>query len=299
MDRFQEMRVFVAVVEAGNFVNAAQGLGMSKATVSRHVGNLETRLGVRLLHRTTRRLSLTEEGDVFYTRCKDLLAELQESEAEITSRTGRAVGQLRINAPVTFGILHLAHLWGAFQAEHPQVTLDITLSDRITDLVEEGYDLAVRIARLPSSTLISRRLSSTRMVLCASPKYLARVGAPGHPAELAGHAVWAYSYFAPGEEWPFEGPDGPVTAKIRPVVRTNSGDTCRVAALQHRCIVLQPSFLVGEDLDAGRLVEVMPEYRSLELGIYALYPSRKHVSPKVRLLIDFLVEALRTRRWPD
>lgn len=298
MDRFFEMQAFVSVVEAGSFVGATDALDLSKAAVSRHVGNLEARLGVRLLHRTTRRLSLTEDGEVFYTRCKALLGELEESEAEITSRTGRAVGQIRINAPVTFGNLNLADLWGAFAAAHPQVTLDITLSDRLVDLVEEGYDLAVRIARLPDSTLISRRLSTTRLVLCASPDYLARAGTPTHPRELAEHAIWTYRYFAPGDEWPFEGPDGPVTARIRPVARTNSGDTCRRAALAGHGIVLQPSFLVGADLEAGDLVELMPEYRSIELGIYALYPTRKHVSPKVRLLIEFLAEAFQRPRWP-
>lgn len=299
MDKFQEMQAFVAVVEAGNFVRATEALGMSKAAVSRYVSGLEARLDVRLLHRTTRTLSLTEEGEVFYTRCKDLLSELEEYEAEITSRSGRAVGQLRINAPVTFGNLHLAPLWGAFREAHPDVSLDVTLSDRIVDLVEEGFDLAVRIARLPSSNLISRRLSATRMVLCASPDYVERFGAPTHPRELADHPVWAYSYFAGGDEWPFEGPDGPVSARIRPVLRTNSGDTCRIGALQGRCIVLQPSFIVGADLQRGDLVELLPDYRSRELGVYALYPSRKHVSPKVRLLIDFLVEAFRVPRWPE
>ena len=299
MDRFQEMQAFVAVAEAGSFVKATEALGMSKAAVSRYVNHLERRLGVRLVHRTTRRLSLSEEGEVFYTRCKQLLGELDESEAEITSRSGQASGQLRINAPFTFGILHLAGLWGTFKDQHPQVSLDVTLSDRVVDLVEEGYDLAVRIGRLSSSTLISRRLSATRMVLCASPEYLARNGNPRHPSELLNHVVWAYRHFAPGDEWPFEGPEGAVTSRIRPVVRTNSGDTCRVGALQHRAIVLQPSFIVGPDLEAGRLVEVMPEYRSIELGIYAVYASRKHVSPKVRLLIDFLVDELRSRRWSE
>lgn len=299
MDRFEEMRVFAAVVEAGSFVGAAEGLGMSKAAVSRHVGHLETRLGVRLLHRTTRKLSLTAEGGIFHARCRELLTELEASEAEITSRSGHAAGLVRVNAPVTFGIRHLAHLWGRFQAAHPQVTLDVTLSDRVVDVVDEGYDLAIRIARLSSSALVSRTLSSTRLVLCAAPDYVARNGAPAHPAELAGHAVWAYSYFAPGDEWPFEGPDGLVTARIRPVVRTNSGDTCRTGALQGRCIVLQPSFLVGPDLQSGDLVELMPEYRSLELGIHALYPSRKHLPPKVRLLIDFLVESFAQRPWPE
>jgi len=299
MDKFLQMRVFTAVVDSGSFVSATDTLGMSKAKVSRQIGQLEARLGVRLLHRTTRRLSLTEEGEVFYRRCKNLLGELEESEAEITSRSGQGVGLVKVNAPLTFGNLHLAGLWGAFMEANPRVTLDVTLSDRVVDLVEEGYDLAVRIARLPSSTLISRKLSSTRMVLCATPEYLARAGTPAHPSELTRHEVWAYSYLTLGDAWRFEGPEGPVTASIRPVIHTNSGDTCRAGALQDRCIVLQPTFLVGSDLDAGRLVELLPEYRSIELGIYALYPTRKYVSPKVRLLIDFLVQAFRTRRWPD
>lgn len=299
MDRFDEMRAFAAVVDAGSFVGAAEGLGMSKAAVSRHVGRLEARLGVRLLQRTTRKLSLTAEGGIFHARCVELLAELEASEAEITSRSGHAAGVVRVNAPVTFGIRHLADLWGRFQAAHPRVTLDVTLSDRVVDVVDEGYDLAIRIARLPSSALISRRLSSTRLVLCAAPAYLAHHGTPEHPAELADHAVWAYSYFAPGDEWPFEGPDGPETARIRPVVRSNNGDTCRAGALQGQCIVLQPSFLVGPDLEAGDLVELMPEYRSIELGIHAVYPSRKHLPPKVRLLIDFLVESFAARSWAE
>jgi DNA-binding transcriptional LysR family regulator len=298
MDKYQEMRAFAAVVEAGSFVKAADVLGVSKAAASRQVADLEARLGVRLLHRTTRRLSLTQEGQVFFTRCKEVLGAVEEAEAEITQRSGQAVGLLKINAPVTFGIQHLAGLWGGFRDAHPQVTLDVTLGDRVVDLVEEGYDLAVRIAQLPSSTLISRQLSSTRLVLCASPEYLRRAGTPRHPSELAQYAVLAYSYLASGGEWPFEGPEGSVNARIHPCLRTNNGDTCLAAALQHQGLILQPTFLVGRDLEAGRLVEVMPEYRSVELGIYAVYPTRKHVLPKVRLLIDFLVESFRQPRWP-
>jgi len=299
MDRFQQMRTFVAVVDARSFVGAGEALSMSRAAVSRHVGNLETRLGVRLLHRTTRTLSLTDEGQVFLARCRELLGELEEYEAEVTSRSGRAAGLLRANAPVAFGLRHLADFWGEFQAAHPRVTLDITLSDRLVDVVEEGYDVAIRVARLANSTLISRRLSTTRLVLCASPTYLDRAGTPSHPAQLVDHAVWAYSYFAPGDDWPFEGPDGPITARVRPTLRTNNGETCLAGALQHRCIVLQPSFLVGPSLQAGDLVELMPEYRSLELGIHALYPSRRHVAPKVRLLIDFLATSLADRNWSN
>jgi DNA-binding transcriptional LysR family regulator len=297
MDKFVEMQTFAAVVDAGSFVRAADVLTMSKAAVSRYVGDLEARLGVRLLHRTTRRLSLTEEGQVFHARCKELLAEIAEAEAEITTGIADASGGVRINAPVSFGILHLAPLWGRFRALHPKVTLDVTLNDRVVDLVEEGYDLAVRIAALPNSTLISKRLSTTRLILCASPPYLAEHGTPSHPHELAQHAVMAYSYLATKDEWHFEGPEGRTSVRTQPWMRTSSGDTCRTAALADQGIVLQPDFMVGDDLRAGRLVELMPSWRSGELGIYAVYPTRKHVSPKVRLMIDFLVESFRKPRW--
>lgn len=299
MDRFQEMSVFAAVVDAGSFVGAAQALEMSKPAVSRHVAELEARLGVRLLHRTTRRLSLTEEGEVFHARCRELLDGLDEAEAEITSRTGKAAGQLKVSAPVSFGLLHLAPLWAGFMSRHPDVVLDVTLSDRMVDLVEEGFDAAIRIARLPSSSLVSRRLSSTRLVLCASPRYLKTHGTPRHPSDLAKHTVLAYSLLSSGESWEFDGPDGHVAVKVQPRMRTNSGDTCRAVALQHLGIIIQPSFLVAEELRSGALVEVMPRWRSLEFGIYAVYPSRKHVPPKVRLLIDYLVSALKKKSWPE
>lgn len=297
MDKFLEMQTFAAVVDAGSFVKAADALAMSKAAVSRYVGDLESRLGVRLLHRTTRRLSLTEEGQVFHARCKELLSEVDEAEAEITSGIADASGLVRLNVPVTFGIRHLAPLWGEFKALHPKVTLDVTLSDRLVDLVEEGYDMAVRIAALPNSTLVSKRLSTTRIVLCASPQYLEAHGTPRHPRELAAHAVIAYSYWSTKDEWHFDGPQGKVSVRTQPCIHTNSGDTCRAAALAHQGVILQPTFLVGEDLAAGRLVELMPEFRSIEVGIYAVYPTRKHVSPKVRLLIDFLAESFRNKSW--
>lgn len=288
MDRFLEMQTFTAVVDAGSFVKAADALAMSKAAVSRYVVDMETRLGVRLLHRTTRRLSLTDEGQIFYARSKELLADLAEAEAEITSRNEAASGLLRINAPFTFGVLHLAPLWGDFMTQHPQVKLEVTLADRVVDLVEEGYDVAIRIASLENSTLVSKRLASTRMVLCASPQYLKLHGTPIHPRELAEHAVISYSYWSTKDEWRFTGPQGAQSVKTKPCIHTNNGDTCRLAALANQGIVLQPSFLVGGDLATGTLVELMPEFRSLELGIYAVYPTRKHVSPKVRALLEFL-----------
>jgi DNA-binding transcriptional LysR family regulator len=299
VDKFQQMRAFAAVVESGSFVRAADSLGLSKTAVSRLVGELESRLGTRLLHRTTRKLSLTPEGEIFHERCRQLLAGVAEAEAELSTHAGEAIGQLRINVPVTFGILHLAPLWAAFMAQNPRVILDVTLTDRIVDLVEEGYDMAVRIARLQASSLVSRQLASTRVILCASPEYLRRHGTPGHPSELARHAVIAYTLLSTGEQWEFSGPQGPVTVKVVPRMRTNSGDTCCEAALQHQGIVLQPSFLVGRHLRSGALVEVLPQYRSFEHGIYAVYPSRKHLTPKVRALIDFLASAFSTPAWAD
>ncbi len=290
MDRFLEMQTFCAVVDAGSFVKAADDLGFSRAAVSRYVAELETRLGVRLLHRTTRRLSLTEEGTVFHARCRELLSGVEEAEAELSSRRGAARGLLRVNAPVSFGILHLAPLWKIFHDQYPQVQLDITLVDRVVDLVDEGYDLAIRIAPLPSSSLISKRFASTRILLCASPQYLQAHGVPEQPSDLAEHAVIAYSYWSTGDGWQFDGPNGRVSVNIKPWMHTNNGDTCRAAALAHQGVILQPSFIVGEDLATGRLVELMPEFRSLELGIYAMYPTRKHVALKVRALIDFLTK---------
>jgi DNA-binding transcriptional LysR family regulator len=297
MDRFLEMKVFSAVVEAGSFTGASHLLDMSKAAVSRYVAELEERLGVRLLHRTTRKLSPTTEGEIFHARCRELLDNLDEAEAEITSRSGEASGLLKVNVPVTFGLMHLAPLWPALLARYPKLELDITLSDRVADLVEEGFDLAVRIGQLPASSLISRKLASTRMVLCASPDYLQRRGEPAHPDQLLQHDVISYSLFSSGENWSFTGPDGQVSVKVAPRVRTNSGDTCRAAALHHQGVVLQPTFIVGADLAQGTLREIMPGYRSIELGVYAVYPTRKFVSPKVRLLIDFLVEAFAAPAW--
>lgn len=297
MDKFLEMQTFTSVVDAGSFVRAAESLDMSKAAVSRYVADLEARLGVRLLHRTTRKLSLTEEGRAFHARCKSMLEELEEAESEITARSAQASGLVKVNVPYSFGILHLAPLWSDFMAEHPKVTLDVTLSDRVVDLVEEGFDLAVRIGSLASSSLISRKLASTRMVLCASPTYLKIHGCPQHPQEIAQHAVLAYSLLATGDQWSLEGPNGIESVVVHPFLRTNSGDTCRAAALKHQGIILQPSFMVEDDLRSGALVELMPQYRALEFGIYAVYPSRQYVSAKVRLLIEFLAKALETANW--
>lgn len=293
MDKFLEMKTFAAVVDGGSFVRAADALDMSKPAVSRHIAELEQRLGVRLLQRTTRKLSLTEEGRLFYGRCKTVLADVEVAEEEITAQSIAVKGLIKVNVPVSFGLLALAPLWPDFMTQYPDVELDITLADRIVDLVEEGYDLAVRIARLPNSSLVSKKLASTRMVLCASPGYLKKHGNPKHPCELTAHPVLAYSLLATGDQWDFKGPEGNVSVTVNPVMRTNSGDTCIAAARQSKGVILQPSFMVSADLLGGALVELMPAYRSIEFGIFAVYPTRRYVAPKVRALIDFLSKALK------
>ncbi len=296
-DRFNQLRVFAAVIEAGSFTGAADALDMSRPAVSRHVAELEERLGVRLIQRTTRSLSLTPEGQVFHGRVRELLAGMDEAETEISAGKLQATGLLRINVPVTFGILHLAPLWGRFRALHPQVRFDVTLSDRSVDLVDEGYDMAVRVARLPDSSLVSRQLATTRIVLCASPAYLRKHGKPKAPQELKAHALVAYTYWSSRDEWVFQGPGGATTVRTDPVMHTNNGDTCLAAALEGQGIVLQPTFLVGPHLASGRLVELMPAWQAGTLGIHAVYPSRKHVLPKTRKLIEFLEDAFRTPPW--
>lgn len=297
MDLFQGMRTFTAVVEAGSFVGAMEAAGLSKAGVSRQVNELEEHLGTRLLQRTTRRLSLTSDGQTFYQRCKEVLLAVEEAEAEVGLSAGQAHGRLRIGAPQTFGVLHLAALWGRFAAENPKVSLDIVLSDSVLDIVEEGYDLVVRIAQLPDSSLVSRALARTRMVLCASPVYLAQRGTPSHPDELVRHDVVSYSNWSAGDVWSFQGPKGNVTVRTLSRIHANNGDTCRAAALAHQGIIMQPDFLIYEDLRSGALVELMPEFQGVELGIFAVYPTRKQLPLKVRRLVDFLVAALMKPPW--
>ena len=297
MDRLREMECLVAVVEAGSFVGGAEALRLSKAAVSRGVLDLEARLGARLIHRTTRRLSITEAGRAYYGRCKQILAELEEADSAVGDVTGHPVGTLRVNAPFSFGIRHLAPLWGPFMARYPDVELDVDLSDRLIDVINEGYDLVIRISRMRDSTLVHRKLATTRIVTCATPEYLARHGCPANVEALAAHAVIGYSYSADGDTWHFTTPEGPREVLTRPHFRANNGETCQAVMLAHQGITLQPEFLAGDALADGTLVEVLPECRSDELGIYVVYPSRKHLSVKMRVLVDYLVDAFATPTW--
>lgn len=297
MDHLRQIETFVAVVQHGSFVKAAERLETSKAVVSRLVLELESRLGSRLLNRTTRRLSLTDVGADYFERCRQILDDMAEANASASASAAAPMGRLKINAPVTFGNLHLAPLWGEFLKANPKVELDITLTDRVVDLVDEGFDLAVRIARLQGATLVSRRLASSRMLMCASPAYLQGTPTIARLDDLATHSVMAYSWWSGGDEWTFDGPDGAASVTTHPRLRANSGDTCRAAALSDQGIILQPAFLVGQDVKDGRLLEVLPQYHGSTMEICAVYPSRRHVPGKVRAMVDFLVAAFRQPAW--
>ncbi|MBO9537064.1 LysR family transcriptional regulator [Herbaspirillum sp.] len=299
MNKLREIECFIAVAELGSFVKAADALGISKAAVSRTVLDLEARLGSRLMQRTTRRLSLTEAGTLYLERCKQIVAALEEADDLLLAGAANPTGLLRINAPHTFGVLHLAPLWPVFMERHPGVALDITLSDRIVDIIDEGFDMAIRIARLSDSTLVHRKLATTKLLVCAAPAYLEKHGTPSHPYELAQHHTISYSYNASKDDWQFNGPEGTVSVKINSRIHVNNGDSCVAAALGGAGITRQPTFMIDQYLRSGQLVPILPDYTAPDLGIYAVYPSRSHLPPKVRAMLDFLSEAFRQVHWND
>lgn len=299
MDRLRAFEVFVTVVTRGSFTKAADALDTSPANVTRYVNELEAHLRTRLMNRTSRRLSLTEGGEALFDRAKSILEEVAETEALATTASLQPRGRLRINAPLSFGSLVLAPLWPRFMAKYPDVELDVGLIDRMVDIVEEGYDLAIRISRTGSGSHIARRLSRSQNMVCASPDYLAAHGMPRVPADLAQHVCLGYTYGATSDEWQFRGPTGELeSVRVRWAMRANNGDTARAAALAGAGVIWQPSFVIGEDVRAGRLVEVMPGYQMPAIDIQAIYASRRHLSAKVRVMLDFLVDAFQgTPPW--
>jgi len=292
MDTLISMKVFTTVAAAGSFTEAADRLDMSRAMVSKYVSSLEDHLGTRLLNRTTRRLSLTESGSAYFERCLQIISDVQEAEQEAGNLTSTPRGTLKISMPFAYGLHRLGPLVADYAALHSEVKLDISLSDRYVDLIEEGFDLAVRIGVLPESRLIARKLGVARSVVCASPEYLRQRGSPASPADLAHHACLGYSYTNSGNEWHLKKDGVEKVIHIAGTIKANNGDMLRLAALNGAGLILQPLFIVDEDLQAGRLVQVLHDYTSNEYGIYAVYPSRKHLSAKVRTFVDFLVSRL-------
>lgn len=285
--------MFVRTVDCGNLSRAAAELGLSPAVASRRLADLEAHLGTRLMHRSSRRLALTESGQIYYTRCKQILEDLQEAEAIATENTVKPRGTLRLNVPVSFGIHQLGPLWAGFLARHPELMLSVSLNDRIVDLLEQGYDLGIRIARIADSTLVAKKLAQTRIVCCAAPSYIARCGQPKTPEDLRHHACLGYTHLNTRDEWIFYGTRDRAEKRvaIHSLMRADNGDTLRHAALAGAGIVLQPTFIVGQDLKSGALVELLPQYRSITFGVYAIYPTRKHVPVRVRLFVDYLSQA--------
>jgi DNA-binding transcriptional LysR family regulator len=284
--------MYVAVVDGGSFAAAADKLEISRAMVSKQIQKLEEHLGTRLMNRTTRRLSLTETGRAFYERSTQIMADVAEAEQIAGQMTRMPQGVLRVTIPLSYGQHRLGAIIGDYTQAYPQVQLDISLSDRKVDLVDEGFDLAIRIGAMPQSDLIARKLGGVRSIVCAAPAYLARHGAPQTPADLAQHACLGYTLTGTGADWRLEGPAGLAIVPISGPIRADNGDIIRLAALGGAGIVFQPHFIVGDDIAAGRLVRVLPQWQSAELGVYAVYPSRKHLSAKVRTFVDFLVAAL-------
>jgi DNA-binding transcriptional LysR family regulator len=290
MDRLAGMQVFVQVVDSGSFAAAAKRLDASAATVTHHVQALEDHLGVQLLHRTTRRLNLTEVGRNFYEHSTRILTQVEEAEKCASALQTAPRGLLRINTTEAFARV-LAPLVAEFSAAHPDISFDIVTTDHMVDLIDGGFDLAVRAGPLPDSSLISRRLGAGKLIPCAAPDYLERRGAPQQPQDLADHNCLIHAVRE--SPWRFVGPDGAITVDISGNLHSNTWAAIRGAALAGQGIALMPVVLIAEDLQAGRLTRLLRDYDTGEIAVQAVYPASRHLSVKVRTFLDFLVQRLR------
>ena len=299
MDKLNSIRAFTKVVQHSSFAAAARDLRLSRSAVSKHVIELEQELGGQLLSRTTRSVTATENGQAYYERCLAILSDLEEADLSATRLQAEVHGLLRINAPMSFGTLHLARAVADFMEKYPDLRIQLLLSDQQVDPVQEGFDVTLRIADLPSSSMIARRIAPARRAICASPSYLARHGTPKHPDDLRGHACLTYGHLATGNQWKLTGPDGDHWIAIPWTLCTNNAEVLRDAAVQGRGIALLPTFIAGADFQQGRLATILPGYQAPEISIYAIYPATRHLSLKVRVFIDFLVERFGGRPYWD
>lgn len=293
MDKLTSMTVFRAVIERGSFAKAARKLRLSNAAVSKHVAALEEHLGVRLLHRTTRRLSLTPEGEVYYRDLVHLLDGLDALEGAMRGATARVAGRLRLDAPMSFGITQLGPLLCAFRREHPDLDLDVSLTDRFVDLLEEGVDVALRIAgALPDSSLVAARIAPVRRVVCASPAYLRAHGTPGTPDDLAAHDCLLYSGTSNPDEWTLSHGAESRRVRVRGHLKVDNSLVLRDAVLASAGIALIPTFAVGADLAAGRLIPLLGPWEPSVYALHAVYPHAHHLPAKVRAFVSFLQKRL-------
>lgn len=293
MDRFADLRMFVTVVELGSISAAAERLKVAKSAVSRRLAQLESRLGAELLHRTTRRLNLTESGRAFLERAQRILADLEEAEQAVSQAHGALRGRLKVALPLGFGLRHLAPIINEFGARHPELEFDLDFNDRQIDLMQEGFDLAIRIARMADSSLIARKLTVIRHLPCASPAYLARHGTPAGAAQLARHHGLVYSNLANPGLWSFVAPDGQAgSVQVQPRLHANNGDFLLSAAMAGQGIMLSPTFYLHEALGSGALVPLLTDHTWPELNAYAVYPPTRHLSRRTRAFVDFLAQRL-------
>ena len=290
MDHLQSMRVFVKVADLGSFARAASAMDISNAVATRHVADLEGRLGTRLLNRTTRSLSLTESGQVYLERARQILDELEDVEQMVVARNHEPVGTLRIVAPVVFGLHSLAPVVQSYAERYPEVMPDVTLADRHVDLVEEGFDVGIMVARqMRSASIVTRRLTTGYMTVCATPAYLEQHGTPTRPEDLLKHPCLSRPSEQGGDEKVFTGPQGEVRVRPTNAIAANNTEMLRQFALLGMGVAILPSYLIGRDLASGRLVPLLGDYRLPQIEITIAYPSRLHLPAKVRTFIDHLV----------
>jgi DNA-binding transcriptional LysR family regulator len=299
MDRFENMNHFVKVVEAGNISAAANRLGVAKSAVSRRLKELEEHLGVELFHRTTRRMNLTDTGRAFYHQSVRILDDLNEAELATSQAHETLKGSLKVALPSTFGLMHMAPAINDFLKLHPQIEFDLDFNDRQVDLIEEGFDLAIRIAVLPDSSLIARRIADIRNVVCASPAYLEEHGVPEHPADLAEHRCLIYSLLKDPYNWTFTDDRAKEhNVKVNAFMKASAGDFMRAAAVEGHGIVNMPTFIVYKEIERGALVPILTDYKTWQVNAYAIYPQTRHLSQRVRSFVDFLVDRFKgTPYW--
>lgn len=291
MDRLQSMRIFVKVAELGNFARAAAQLELSNAAVTRYVADLENHLGVRLLHRSTRKLSLTEIGQEYLKRSRQILAEIEDADAVATSVAKSPGGVLKLYSHMSFGQFQLPRFLPPFSAAFPDVTLDVTLSDRTVDLVEEGFDVGIyNDMQKFGGGMAARQLGVARVILCASPDYIRRFGQPGTPQDLSHHACLSYAFEHQRDYWTLHGPDGTTEIEVNSRLVANNSDLLNHCAQSGMGIVLRPTYTLGDDLKTGRLVQVLPNHYVRTFAVTLAYPSRRLLSATVRSFVDFMTQ---------
>ncbi len=293
MDKFESIKAFVQVVDAGGFAAAARRMNVTRSAVNKLVQNLEGELGTQLLKRSTRKVSTTEAGIVFYERGVQLLADLAEAEQEVSQLQVEPRGTLKINAPMSFGTLHLAPVLADFMQLYPQLKVQLILNDRFVDPLEEGFDFTIRIAELPvTGSLMVHFLLPAPRILCAAPAYLQQQGTPDHPSELRQHSCLHYEYLATGGVWRLRGPDGDHTIRVDGVLCSNNAEVLKDAAVRGLGITMVPTFIADANLQQGQLKQVLPHYHPPEIAICMVYPPSRHLSAKIRVFREFLQDRL-------